>query len=481
MEKSTVIEILRTFSKEELAGFGDFVESPYHNKKSNVVKLYKALRKHSPEFPPEKITKEKMWGAVFPGKAYNYGIIKNHIFDLSILAQKFLELENQKTKPIERDINLLQQYKLRALKSLFSKSIRETKKKFSASLIDNSTFYYGYMLEYTEISFIDYEFLLKSKKTDYYSELNRNLSLFYITNQLYHNHNNIQLAFNKHANVDMNLHEKALKTYEETPFKSNYTDILYYAYKAACNLEDTNSYEMVKKLFFENHTSFTRSIQYDIAVCLLNFCRNNASKGNKKFIADEFQYIKLMVEDNLYQNTGFGWMDQYLYMNSVMCACRAGEYDWAEKFIEEKNYELTESIREQYKNYAYTTLNLRRGRFEEALKYLAKCNNVDDGDKLNIRVFEFNAYYELGYYDELKALADTTMHFLRKDKIFSVAEHNAFRNYISAITKLMDYKFNIGDKQKDEGFLRSVLDFINNNKTLNSKWLAQKIDELKTK
>lgn len=479
MEKSTVIEILRTFSKEELAGFADFADSPYHNKKSNVTKLYKALRKFAPEFPPEKITKEKMWSAVFPGKAYNYGIMKNQIFDLSKLLEKFLELENQKAKLIERDINLLQQYKLRALKSLFSKSIRETKKKFSTSLIDNSTFYYGYMLEYTEISFIDYEFLLKSKKTDYYSELNRNLSLFFFTNQLYHNHNNIQLAFNKHAYVDMDHHEKTLKTYEESPFKSKYTDILFNAYKAARDPEDTHSYETVKKLFFENHNSFTRSIQYDIAVCLLNFCRNNASKGNKKFIADEFQYIKLIVEENLYQNTGFGWMDQYLYMNSVMCACRAGEYDWAEKFINEKNHELTENIREQYKNYAYTTLNLRLGKFEEALKYLSKCNNVDDGDKLNIKVFEFNAYYELGYYDELKALADTTLHFLRKDKIFSEAEHNAFRNYITAITKLMDYKFNVAGKKKDESFLGSVQDFVNSNRILNSRWLTQKIDELR--
>ena len=131
-----------------------------------------------------------------------------------------------------------------------------------------------------------------------------------------------------------------------------------------------------------------------------------------------------------------------------MCACRAGEFRWAEKFIEEHKDELIENIREQYANYAYITLNLRTGKFIEALEYLSKCRNVDGRDKLNIRVFEFNAYYELGHYDELKALADTTNHFLRKDKIFSAEEQNSFKNYVTAITKLMDYKSNVGNKQK---------------------------------
>jgi len=162
-----------------------------------------------------------------------------------------------------------------------------------------------------------------------------------------------------------------------------------------------------------------------------------------------------------------------------MCACRAGEFDWAEKFIEEHNHELIEGVREQYTNYAYITLNLRRGRFEDALHYISKCRNVDDGDKLNIKVFEFNAYYELGYYDELKALADSANHMLRNDKFFSKKEKANYKLYVTAISKLMDYKCGVGNRQKDPGFLPNLIGFINENQMRNKQWLLQKIEELK--
>ncbi len=480
MEKSTLIEILKTFSKEELARFSDFTVSPYHNKKSNVVKLYGSLRKFAPDFPAEKITKEGMWKIIFPGKKYNYGIMKNLIYDLNGLALNFLELERHCGKPFECDINLLEQYKLRSLKSLFVRKLKESRNNIAKSPVDNLTFYYSYILEYTEMSYIDYEYLLKSKDSDYYAELNKSLTIFYFSNLLYHNANNIQLSFNKYAYVDKDFHLKIMKHYEDSSIKDAYPDILYLAYITASEPHNKEGYYKLKNLFFNSYKIYSKGIQYDLAVNLLNFCRNNAVRGNKDFLKDEFTYIKLMVEEKLYQSTSFGWIDQYLFMSSVACACRAGEFAWAEKFIEEHKHELMESKREQYTNFAYTTLNLRRGRFQDALHYLSKCRNVDDGDKLNIRVFEFNAYYELGYYDEFKALADTTNHFLRKDKIFSKDEHIVFKNYVNTITKLMDYKFNVGNKQKDKGFLPGVLNFILENKMLNKNWLLGKIEELKS-
>ena len=54
MEKSTLVEILRTFSKDELTSFGDLAASPYFNKKTNVTKLCKALNKFAPSFPAQK-------------------------------------------------------------------------------------------------------------------------------------------------------------------------------------------------------------------------------------------------------------------------------------------------------------------------------------------------------------------------------------------------------------------------------------------
>ena len=90
MLKSSAIEIMRTFTKEDLAKFEDFVKSPFHNKKSNVVKLFLEVKKFYPKFDDKKLLKEDLWKKVFPKKDYNYGIMKNLIHDLTKLAESYL-------------------------------------------------------------------------------------------------------------------------------------------------------------------------------------------------------------------------------------------------------------------------------------------------------------------------------------------------------------------------------------------------------
>lgn len=86
MQKSTVIEILRTFTQDELKEFEDFVSSPYFNKNKSINKLYDVVRKYHPDFKSDDIKKENLWKRIYPGKKYNYGTMKNLIFDLNRLA-----------------------------------------------------------------------------------------------------------------------------------------------------------------------------------------------------------------------------------------------------------------------------------------------------------------------------------------------------------------------------------------------------------
>ncbi|MBE2217551.1 MAG: hypothetical protein IAE90_05070 [Ignavibacteria bacterium] len=479
MEKSTLIEILRTFSTAELASFGDFAASPYFNKKSNVLKLYECLKTFSPEYPAEKIAKEEIWKKIFPGKKYNYGIMKNLIHDLNKLTVKFIEHEAYSQKPVENDLNLLDGYKLRNLKSQFIKKAADMRKKLKTRPLDHLTHYYSYMIYLSEMNYLDYTLLFDSKEKDYHSEVNRSLFLFYCSNQLYLNVNNLQYVNNSSALLDKETHSKTLKFYEDSPFKDPFADITYQSYFAMSNVGDRAAYEKLKAVFFENYFKCSKTIQYDLAVTMLNFCTICVKIGIKAFVEDEFLYIKLLIEDGLYKASTVGWMDQYLFMQSVMSACRAGRFDWAEKFIKEHNHELIEDLREQYTNYAYITLNLRRGRFKDALHYISKCRNIYEGDKLNIKVFEFNAYYELGYYDELKALADSANHMLRNDKFFSKENKANYKLYVTAISKLMDYKCKVGSRYKDPDFLPNLVEFINGNQMLNKQWLLQKAEELK--
>lgn len=480
MEKSAVTEILKTFSKDELGRFGDFVSSPYHNKKSNLIKLYNALRKYSPLFPVKETSKEELWKKIFPGKKYNYGIMKNLVHDLNKLLVSFLDTEKHSANKYAQDVNILEQYNERNMINMFTKKLAKTKKEISNAPNEYNIYYYRYLLEYMEISMVNKGYHFKAKGTDLYSKLNRALALFYFSNQFHNNTNCEQMAHVINIDVNRDFHNLFNRFYFDSGYNDIYTRILYLAYSITADLNNGNDYYELKKLFFENRNGLTGMAQYGFVLCLLNFVRNNATKGHKQYSSDEFSYIKIIIDERLYRYAHKDAMDQYLYMGAVMSACRAGEYNWAENFIEKYTSELPRVKREMFKNHAYTSFNLRVGNFEKALYYISQYKNVDDGDKLNVKVFEFNAYYELGYYDEVMSLADTTAHFLRNDKIFSKADKDAFKNYVSCVTKLIKYKCGIGKSRSEPNYLENVERFINGNEILNKTWLLKKTYELKT-
>ena len=108
MLKSSLLEILRTFSKQELIKFEDFVMSPYFNKKENVLKLFLEIKKYAPEFSSDNLEKEKVWKNMFPEKEYNYGIMKNFIHDLTGLSEKFILLEQYSGETLRCELDLIE-------------------------------------------------------------------------------------------------------------------------------------------------------------------------------------------------------------------------------------------------------------------------------------------------------------------------------------------------------------------------------------
>jgi len=50
MLNSSLIEVLRTFSKNEISRFDEMIHSPYFNKSSTVIKFWSVIKNYSPDF-----------------------------------------------------------------------------------------------------------------------------------------------------------------------------------------------------------------------------------------------------------------------------------------------------------------------------------------------------------------------------------------------------------------------------------------------
>jgi hypothetical protein len=70
--------------------FGDFVNSPFHNKDQKMILLYNLLRNFHKEYNSKSFTKENIYWKIYPGKKIDDPTFRNLVSDLLKLAENFL-------------------------------------------------------------------------------------------------------------------------------------------------------------------------------------------------------------------------------------------------------------------------------------------------------------------------------------------------------------------------------------------------------
>ncbi|MBK9334839.1 MAG: hypothetical protein IPM96_21175 [Ignavibacteria bacterium] len=104
--------------------------SPYHNKKSGVIKLYNEVKKYYPDFTDDNLDKEKLWAKIYPGKKYGYGVMKNLIFELTRLSEQFISQHVYEKNGLQNSLNVMKFYNERNLNSLVENKFEQMKKSY---------------------------------------------------------------------------------------------------------------------------------------------------------------------------------------------------------------------------------------------------------------------------------------------------------------------------------------------------------------
>ncbi len=479
MLKSSLLEILRTFTKQELIKFEDFVRSPYFNKKENVTKLFLEIKKYAPEFSNENLEKEKVWQKIFPGTEYNYGIMKNLIFDLNKLAVKFIELENYSEKKFDSDINIMEQYLSRKLLNSFEKKFGDANKFLSMEKPSADLYYQNFILLKKQLGYFNDNYKVKDIMNFDFASLNENLHLHFFSS--YFEINSIKADNELHRNTDSdkNYYSNILSVYEKSGFKNFYTEIYFHIFNIFYDPFNEDNYHSLKNLYYENFDKLTKNDQHSISVILIHFCVNNSNVGKSSFAKEKFQYHKMMDDHNLFTLKDMdSYVDGHLILTTVISACAAEEFDWCNGFIEKYRLKLDPDKRELFTNLAYTHLYFIKGGFEKALKYLSFCGNANGVDKINIKSYEIFLHYELGYYEELKNLIDSNRHYLRNNKIISDEFKIYYTNFIKAVNNLNEYRYKSKNGGASEFDLTELKNFVAENPMKNKGWLTKKLSEL---
>src|SRR5258706_14034499 len=87
IQEINIIRILKTFTGDEMREFGKFVNSPFHNNRSEVRRYFSEIKRFYPSFQQSNFSKEEIFSRIHPDKKYRDDVIRRLSSNLFRLAE----------------------------------------------------------------------------------------------------------------------------------------------------------------------------------------------------------------------------------------------------------------------------------------------------------------------------------------------------------------------------------------------------------
>ncbi|MBK9404518.1 MAG: hypothetical protein IPN57_08295 [Ignavibacteria bacterium] len=495
MKKSSAIEIISTFSKEDLDLFSDFLKSPYFNKIKNAVKLYTEIRRYAPGFDNENIDKEKLWKKIFPGKEYNYGTMKNLIHEFTRLAEKFVTNEIYKKNEIQEFSNLYLGLFQRKLYRILDTKDYYLKNKFSDEALtkysrDVPEFYYHLTNVYLIKMWRNY---FNDMKTDnaqdristaesYICSIFMNLVTIYSTIKAYEVNDKAE-TINLNS-IEMILTSISDKTYKEifahiretSEIKYSILNAYFLGFKTMLHKGSVIDYSNFKKYLLNNSRLISATTLRNLTSLLDNalYFVNSSDFDKKKELYEIFSFklsrnIFLQNNEELAGGIFHYWSKLFFSENKIT------EF---EEFIKKYGDRIAEKDRKDILYLANAQLLFMKCDYDRSLEELSKANFDEFELKIVMKKMQLMINYEQCSYESFLNSFDSYKHFLRNAKfsesILRDTQKKRAKEFFDGINELFRLR------TKYDGFNAKKLNKDITEKNIDhKKWFLRKLEELK--
>lgn len=477
MEDTSIIELLRTFSGKELKRFDLFIGSEYFNKRSAVTKLWNEMKLFAPGFNSSRLTRQYIYAKVFPGKEFNYGTLKNNIYELTLLAKKFIELEHYSSKKTQVHFNRLEAIIDRRLFGFFEKAFKETERSIEENFYESDYYMNKFHLHSLKQNyFIQQDKYYDTSASSIYG--NENITMGYFIDVFHNNYNQLLIQTELSAAREESFMKKVLDFYDSAPVNFDFrVRIFYHAIMLIYEGSSEHFYEM-KKLVEDNITKLSHGQRYNFLVALSGYCYIKFDEGNEEFLKYEFEICRYMIDNGIYNFEITQNIDGPFYRNVALSAVKSNECEWALWFINKFRYYLNPKVRDHYYLYALIEYSIKIKNFEQALKHLSKVKHSLVIDKIQIKKWELVVNYEMNGYNALPYIIDSARHFIYNDDKLNRSKKERLNSFVQLVGKMISLKLRKESGEDPEEEIYSLKKEIGNLKDGSKFWLLEKIKEM---
>ncbi|MEO6695149.1 MAG: hypothetical protein ABIY50_08940 [Ignavibacteria bacterium] len=485
MLKSSLLEIIRTFTPKELIKFEDFVNSPYFNKNKNVLNLFNEIKKYAPEFKDENLDKELVWKKTFPDREYNYGIMKNIIHDLTKLAEQYIKQLKFGKDGYKQNEYFMSELAERGLHKLYITKIKTLSTKPDLPYLNANNlsicdhFNYIHRLIYGKFAFYQYY----DPNQNLYDTMKMRdsalISGFFIhLFQAFNDvntigvHLNVDLANNpviKLINVISPALEEIIDTLEVDPAYIKIYQKVYFTLK---DLSEDRFLDF-KKTLFDNVNLLPK---YDIKDLHINL-RNSTHVLKKEKLNLSREYVEIM-DSQIKQNAILEFETKRLYIVNFMhyiTQCQIlDEPEMLKTFADRFINKLEPDLIDDAKNYVNFMLSFMNKDFDKALNYITLLEIPYVRLKVNLRAQKAMCLYETDNYEIFLNEYDSLRHFMNNNQFLNDSNKKMLNAHFSSIKRLFNLRQSFDEFEHRE--LRKLFKEIYTNSI---SWFDEKLDEVK--
>jgi len=309
MDKSRLMEVLKSLSKWEMQRLEKYLASPYHNTRADVAQLYKhiafALRENVEGALDKKYTYEKL----FPNQAYDGVKMRLVMSALLKHVEQFLAIEQYRQDNTAESIYLARTYRQRKLTKSFHKIIKAA----SARQQKKPLYSTAEQFRRAILQEVNYQFLLEENRQE--AETLRQSCILVMHDRLA-KHKHDSLLLNDVLNL-IETHPQLL----ETPAVFLY----YHGYLTLTDKQNSEYFQQLKSGIIRYGTGFPQEELREIYLMAINYCiLQNNKKENLDFLHELLDLYRVGLSQNAFLENGF--FSRWTYKNIVTAGLMLEEY-----------------------------------------------------------------------------------------------------------------------------------------------------------
>lgn len=235
-------------------------------------------------------------------------------------------------------------------------------------------------------------------------------------------------------------------------------------------------YFKLKKLAMNNWNKLAAETQNEVYTILVNKAKTLKDYCCVNFEQELFSLRQFGIELGIHLR--YSEIDSAMFYNIVRSACDVKAFEWCENFIEENQKYLSEKEQPDILLISYAYFNLKKQKYDDALKNLLLADSLNISFKIATRITELKCIYHINDYDRFEACQRRFIRFLDNQNELNSNTVKRLKTFIKITIKLFKAKNLQSSARKN--LLKEIEQIIQTSEKLYGKpWLLEQLLKLK--